>query len=132
MSNTLPIREWLDVIRDEYLQGFVKDGGSSIKFAVPVREDLGLLFEEALKSMASSLEYRVVSVDSGQTRVHMPQEIFFRIAAQIDWRLLARRMVLRLCNDLPYDTSAIDLGDRDLDSFGYCGCKWRRGKSNSP
>ena len=110
MNNTLPIQKWLDVIRDEYLQGFVKDGGSSIKFAVPVREDLAPLVEEAFKSMASSLNYRVVRVDSRETRVHMLQDIFFQIASQIDWRVLARRTVLRLCEDLPYDTSAIDLG----------------------
>lgn len=110
MSNALQIQEWLDVIRDEYLQRFVRDGGSSIKFAVPVREDLGALFEKELKRMASSLDYKVVSVDSGETRVHMLQEIFFQIASQIEWRLLARRMVLRLCKDLPYDTSAIDPG----------------------
>ena len=110
MSNALEIQEWLDVIRDEYLHRFIRDGGSAIKFAVPVREDLGSLFEKELKRMASSLDYKVVSVDSGETRVHMLQEIFFRIASQIEWRLLARRMVLRLCKDLPYDTSAIDPG----------------------
>ena len=110
MSNALEIQEWLDVIRDEYLHRFIRDGGSAIKFAVPVREDLGSLFEKELKRMASSLDYKVVSVDSGETRVHMLQEIFFQIASQIEWRLLARRMVLRLCKDLPYDTSAIDPG----------------------
>ena len=110
MSNALEIQEWLDVIRDEYLHGFIREGGSSIKFAVPVREDLGALFERELTRMASSLDYKVVSVDSGETRVHMLQEIFFQIASQIEWRLLARRMVLRLCEDLPYDTSAIDPG----------------------
>lgn len=98
----------MDVIGNEYLQGFVKDGGSSIKFAVPVREDLGPLLENSFRSMASNLGYMVVSVDSGETRVHMPQEIFFRIANQIDWRLLTRRIVLRLCDGLPYHTDTID------------------------
>ena len=99
MTNTLPIKEWLDVVRDEYLDGFVKNGGSSIKFAVPEGEDLAPLLEDALRSMASNLGYLVVSVDSGETRVHMPQEIFFRIASQIDWRRLARRVVLQLSKD---------------------------------
>ena len=110
MTNTLPIQEWLDVIRDEYLQGFVKDGGASIKFAVPTREDLTPLLKDAFTRMASNLGYMVVGVDSGDTRVHMPQDIFFRIAGQVDWRLLARRMVLRLCEDLPYRTDTIDPG----------------------
>ena len=49
MSNALQIQEWLDVIRDEYLQRFVRDGGSSIKFAVPVREELGALLRKNSK-----------------------------------------------------------------------------------
>ena len=108
MTNTLPIQEWLDVIKDEYLQGFVKDGGSSIKFAVLTREDLTPLLKDAFRSIASNLGFMVVAVDSGETRVHMPQDIFFRIAEQLDWGLLAKRMVLRLCEDLPYHTDTID------------------------
>ncbi len=108
MTNTLPIQEWLDVIRDEYLQGFVKDGGASIKFAVPTGEDLTPLLKDAFTRMASDLGYMVVGVDSSDTRVHMPQDIFFRIASQIDWRFLARRAVLRLCEDLIYHTDTID------------------------
>ena len=108
MTNTLPIKEWLDVVRDEYLDGFVKNGGLSIKFAVPEGEDLAPLLEDALRSMASNLGYLVVSVDSGETRVHMPQEIFFRIASQIDWRLLARRVVLQLSKDSGYVTETIE------------------------
>jgi hypothetical protein len=38
----------------------------------------------------------------------MPQEIFFRIAQQVDWRLLARRVVLRLSRDVGYLTDMID------------------------
>ena len=108
MSNTLQIQEWLDVLRDEYLAGFVKDGGSAVKFAVPLKDDLNQLFEQAFRSMASRLGYLVVGVDSGETRVHMPQEIFFAIAAQVEWRQLARRIVLRLCDGLPYSTDGID------------------------
>ncbi len=104
----MKLQEWLDVIGDEYLDGFVKDGGASIKFAVSLRDDLNSLLEQALRDRVSVLGYQVVSVDSGITRVHMPQEIFFRIAEQIDWRLLARRAVLRLCEGLPYQTDAID------------------------
>ena len=66
MTNSMPIQEWLDVIREEYLDGFVKDGGSSIKFAVPEGEDLARVLEGAFKSMGSKLGYQVVSVDSGE------------------------------------------------------------------
>ena len=108
MTNTLSVREWLEVIKSEYLDGFVRDGGSSIKFVVPVKEALAPLVKGQLKDIGSRLDYLVVSVDSGDTRVHMPQEIFFRIAQQVDWRLLARRVVLRLSSDAGYLTDLID------------------------
>ncbi len=108
MTNTLPIQEWLNVIKDEYLAGMVKDGGSSIKFAVPVREDLGGLLKDALTGLASKLGYQVVSVDSSKTRVHLPQEIFFSIAEQIDWRTLARQVLLQLSKNANYSTDTID------------------------
>lgn len=111
MTNSLSIQDWLEKIRDEYLDGFVKDGGSAIKFAVPAREDLTSLLQDRLAEISTCLGYLVVKVDSGETRVHMPQEIFFRIAQQIDWELMARRVVLRLCDDLPYQTGSIDLED---------------------
>ena len=108
MSNPLTTQEWLQVIRDEYLRSFIKDGGSSIKFVVPFKEGVAALIEDAFESMASQIGYLVVRVNAADTRVHMPQEVFFRIASQIDWRYLARRMVLRLCEDLPYETANID------------------------
>ena len=108
MTNTLVLQEWLGVIGEEYLHGFVKDGGGSIKFAVPIGPGLDQLLRDALTSMASNLDYMVVNVDSAETRVHMPQDIFFAIAGQIDWRFLARRVLLKLSEDVGYSTSTID------------------------
>ncbi len=111
MINSLSISEWLDVIKQEYLDGFVRDGGASIKFAVPANEELTPLLHDAFTRIASNLGYIVANVDAGETRVHMAQDVFFRIADQIDWRLLARRVVLRLCRDVPdvpYRTDMVD------------------------
>ena len=108
MTNALALQEWLAIIEQEYLGGFVKDGGSSIKFAVPVGSNFGPIVKEAFTTMASNLDYMVAIVDSGKTRIHMPQEIFFRIAEQIDWRFLARRVILQLSENIGYDTVAID------------------------
>ena len=108
MTNILSVQEWLGIIRSEYLDGFIDDGGASLKFAVPVKEDLSALVKDLLARDARELGYLVVEVNSGDTRVHMLQDIFFRIAEQIDWRLLARRVVLKLCDNLPYQVESID------------------------
>ena len=108
MTNTLSVQQWLNVINREYLEEFVKEGGASVKFAVPTPDDLRPLVEDAFRNVTSNLGYIVARVDSGETRVNMPQEIFFRIAQQIDWRLLARWVVLRLCKDDGYITEGIE------------------------
>ncbi len=108
MTNTLPMQDWLHVIKEEYLDGFIDDGGSALKFAVPVKEDLSPLLKDLFARDAGGLGYLVVGVDAGVTRVHMLQDIFFRIAEQIDWRLLARQVVLKLCDGLPYQVTDVD------------------------
>ena len=37
----------------------------------------------------------------------MPQDIFFSLSAQVDWRLLARRMILRLAGEHGYEVDGI-------------------------
>jgi hypothetical protein len=108
MTNTLALQEWLDVIREEYLSEFVKDGGSSIKFAVPLggvdcRHPIS-----GLANMASEMDYIVAKVDASDTRVHMAEDIFFKVASQVPWRPLARRVVLRLARESGYATDGIN------------------------
>ena len=67
MTNTLPLQDWLHVIREEYLDGFIDDGGSALKFVVPVKEDLSPLLKDQFTRDAGDLGYLVVHVDAGVT-----------------------------------------------------------------
>lgn len=107
MTNVLSLRPWLDVVSREYLDGFIRDGGASIKFAVPMEPGLDAKVISGLKDMATDLQYLVVEINARDTRVHLPQEIFFRIAEQIDWRSLARRVILRLAEERGYVVQGI-------------------------
>ena len=107
MPNTIPLRDWLEHIDREYLTTFVKDGGSSIKFAVTpdeLRSDL----EAAMESRCRDLDYLFVKLDAVTSRAHMPQDIFFGLARQIDWRQLARHRILRLASDTSYKVDSVD------------------------
>ncbi len=95
MSNTIPIQEWLGFIDSEYLSTFIKDGGASVKFAVTPEERKPELYS-SLKARCEELDYIFVELDALTSRVHMPQDIFFALAKQIDWPLLASRMVRKL------------------------------------
>ena len=107
MANTMPLHEWLRFIDSEYLSSFIRDGGASIKFAV-ARDGLKPALYEALESQCRTSGYVVVKLDAVATRVHMPQDIFFGIANQVDWRLSARRLILKLAKERGYRIDHLD------------------------
>ena len=107
MPNTIPIHDWLGHINNEYLSTFVKDGGSSIKFAV-TPDELRPQLDAALQDKCRELDYQFVKLDAVTSRAHMPQDIFFGLARQLDWRLLARRMLLRLARDRGFQVDGVD------------------------
>ena len=86
MQHALSISDWLHTLESEYLSSFIKDSGSSVKFAVT---DSDHLLYESCREVAQrcrELGYIVIELDSAKTRFHMPQDIFFGIANQVDWR----------------------------------------------
>ena len=107
MSNTLGLQEWLDVIRDEYLQGFIKEGGSSIKFAVPLGRVSGRDMTTGLSEIAKDAGYIVAVVNAAETRVHMAQDIFHKVAEQVPWRIMAKHVMLGLAQDHRYNVDGI-------------------------
>lgn len=110
MTNTLSIDDWLDVMEREYLSTFIKDGGAAVKFAVSTEERKPAL-HEALKHRCEALGYVFVALDSVTSRVHMPQDVFFGLASQVDWRLAARHVIRRLLSERDFRVDGIDLNN---------------------
>jgi len=113
VTNVLPFRKWLDVVTDEYLDSFIRDGGASIKFVVPMEPGLGSKVVSEVRNLGTRLNYLVVQVNASDTRVHLPQEIFFKVAEQIDWRSLARRVIIRLTKERGYKVEGIEPASHD-------------------
>ena len=112
MANEILLSDWLKVIDDEYLSTFIAEGGASIKFAVTPESRKSALYE-AVESRCRDLDYIVVKLDASEIRVHMPQDIFFEMANQVNWRLLARRLILRLAKEGGYQVDNINPGETD-------------------
>jgi hypothetical protein len=102
MTVSMSHSSWLDFVESEYLAGYIKDGGSAIKFAVPLEDDLALTLSDEINARATRLDYINANVDSGQTRVHMVEQLFFSVAEQIPWRETVQRVVGRLAADEGY------------------------------
>ena len=111
MSN-IPIDDWLSRIEGEYLSTFIKGGGSSIKFAVVADDSLPRL-RDAVAGRCAALDYVFVALDAARLRAHMPQDIFFELARQMEWRRLARSVILRLSAARHYAVEGIDPGGDD-------------------
>ena len=110
MPNDMSLCDWLGFLDREYLSTFIKDGGASIKFAV-TQEALKPQLRTSIVGRSKELDYIVIEVDAAVSRVHMPQDIFFRMASQVDWRILARRLILRLASDRGHQVDGIDPDD---------------------
>ena len=107
MKHAITIGKWLEVLEAEYLTTFVKDGGSTVKFAITPDDDReGLL--RRVSARCEELDYCVLSLSAEDVRVHLPHEIFFKFARQVDWLGMARRVVLRLAAERGYRVAEID------------------------
>ena len=107
MDNAMPLQQWVDFLGSEYLGSFIKDGGAAVKFAATLDDsanDLALTLAEQSRSRG----YTFVNINALHSRVHMPQDIFFTMAKQLDWRLLARRTIIELAKSREFLIDAID------------------------
>ena len=107
MDNTIPLRDWLEVMESEYLSSFVPDGGASVKFAV-ASDELKSDLHEAVWEKCAKTGMLLVSLDAATRRAHMPQDLFHGLASSVDWREAARRMILKLARDRVYRVEGID------------------------
>ena len=107
MANTIPLRDWLEVMESEYLSSFVPDGGASVKFAV-ASDELKPDLRTAMKQVCAKTGMLLVSLDADSLRAHMPQDLFHGFATTVDWREAARRMILKLAQQRVYLVDGID------------------------
>jgi hypothetical protein len=98
----LPMEQWLNVLQQEYVRVYLRDGGSSIKFAVSAGEDLHPSLQSGLKAMAKAEGLVFARIDARYTKIHMMDRLFFKVAKQIDWDELAYNFLVALLRDKGY------------------------------
>ncbi len=102
MSTFIGPAGWLNFIDREYLRTFVREGGSAVKFAVPLDEAWRREIFDGLTKLAGEAGYLVARIDAAETKVHLADEIFFRTAEQVPWQILSRKFVARLAAESGY------------------------------
>ena len=109
MTASIQPAEWLRYIGSEYLTTFIRDGGSAIKFAVPLDDALRVDLFDGLAAISDQAGYLVVKINAAETKVHMVDEIFFRTAEQIPWHILGCKVIAKLAAESGYSwVDAVD------------------------
>jgi P-loop Domain of unknown function (DUF2791) len=89
----LGVEDYLEFLAKEYLAGFVRHGGAAVKVVVAGDDDVARRFHAGLAADAAAEGFVYAAVDAAMTRSHLADQLFFAIAAQVDWAALASRAV---------------------------------------
>ena len=92
----IPAAEWLDLIERDYLADFVPSGGAAVKFVVVDEPDSARLLSLRFDALAERHGLARAAVDGAISRLHMIQDVFFAVARQIDWAMMAQLFIERL------------------------------------
>ena len=112
MIASIQAQRWIDFIDREYLSAFIVEGGSALKFAVPLDDVLRPDIWDGLCDIGARTGFLVAKIDASETKVNLVDEIFFRTAQQVPWQLLCRKVIAKLAADSGY--AWIDHGDGPL------------------
>ena len=106
-GTTIPATEWTEFLEVEYLSEYIPQGGSAVKFAVCNHEVADYL-SQSLRVAGAQRNCATVVLRAEDFRAHMPQDVYYQIAAQIDWRRLVRARILRLAADAGLSTEGVE------------------------
>ena len=92
-------QEWLKVLKVAYLQGFIRRGGSAVKFVVVEEAKDTKVVVAGVGEMAREEGFVTIEADSRQTKVQLVDLLFQEMAKHIDWEALAFEFVTKLFHE---------------------------------
>lgn len=104
--------EWIDTIRGEYLQSFIKRGGAAVKFVVPMDDIDHDQLLNLLRKTSEEENYLFTSVNAIETKIHMIDKLFHKVASQINWDELSLAFVKEIFAQNGY---ALPIHSEDFD-----------------
>ncbi|MCZ7535048.1 MAG: hypothetical protein M5T61_03245 [Acidimicrobiia bacterium] len=96
MTATLDVREWLDVVRNEYLGDFIPSGGAAVKFCVSCDGTPTGDLAARIAGSAESDGFLVARLSAAAVRIHMIDKAFHAVASQMPWAELAAQRLAAL------------------------------------
>ncbi len=93
MSDFLPVSEYGDFLKREYLSSFVAEGGAAVKVAIVPSSHEAEDLASAVTIAAAASGYTCVKIDAARVRTSLVQQVFFAVARAVDWRSAALAIV---------------------------------------
>jgi hypothetical protein len=97
---------WLDVVRHDYLDYFVRQGGAAVKLAVTETDPARFRLRDELRRHGEQAGYQVAFVDAAETKIQMIDRVFHAVARQMPWEQTARAFLARVIVDAGYQLPA--------------------------
>lgn len=97
---------WLDAIRRDYLDDFIREGGAAVKVAVTEEDAARHRLRDEIRHLGTVSGYRVAVVDAAETKIQMIDRVFHTVAAQMPWEETARAFLARTVVDEGYQLPA--------------------------
>lgn len=95
--------EWIETIRGEYLQSFIKHGGGAVKFVVPMDDIVHDQLINLLHKTSEEENYLFTSLNAISTKIHMIDKLFHDVAKQINWDELSHSFVKKIFIQYGYE-----------------------------
>lgn len=105
----LGLASWLELLANEYLDAYIKDGGAAVKFALVGDGGAAEKVTVEVKKLAADRGYHVALVDAASTKMHMTHDLFFAVARQIPWNSLVRDFLTTTYQQMGYQLEQGDL-----------------------
>lgn len=118
----LQVQDYADFLGAEYLNGYLRAGGGSVKVTVVGDDDVARRLHLALAGVTAAADVVHAHVRAADTRVNMVDQVFFAASAQVDWSSIARGVLIRAYNSagMPAEPGCLTVSEvaahHDLDS----------------
>ena len=110
MNGAVPCEEYAKLIGSDYLDYYVRCGGSTVK-VVLADDNARTRFKTDIAERAIALGYVCTSLSAANVRINKLEDVWFGVARQIDWLDMGRRFlkaVLFPRFDVPEDDFSVD------------------------
>lgn len=99
MSAPMQLTDWLDATAANYLEDFVPDGGSAVKFAVALGDVSTNEITSGVISRAQDLDFITAMIDASRVKIGSIEKVLGSICEQIDLYDLIDRLIVNLMAD---------------------------------